>query len=186
VTALLTIAERAGLRVVRVDRVPVHGGSIRTWFAPANAVAAHDPAVLDLVAAERNAGLADGARLRRFATDVAGNRERLLALLQDLRARGATVAAYGAPAKGNTLLNYCGIGTDLLEYTVDRSPLKQHRYTPGMHLPILPPAMLLERQPDYVVILAWNFAEEIITQQAEYRRRGGRFILPIPEPRVLP
>lgn len=186
VTALLTIAERAGLRVVRVDRVPVHGGSIRTWFAPAASVPDHDPAVLALVAAEREAGLADAARLRRFAADVADNRERLLGLLRDLRAQGATVAAYGAPAKGNTLLNYCGIGTDLVAYTVDRSPLKQHRFTPGMHLPILPPEVLLERQPDYVVILAWNFAEEIIGQQQEYRRRGGRFILPIPEPRVLP
>ena len=185
VTALLTIAERAGLRVVQVDRVPVHGGSIRTWFAPARAVAGHDPAVLALVERERAAGLADPARLRRFAADVATNRERLVGLLRELRASGATVAAYGAPAKGNTLLNYCGIGTDLVAYTVDRSPLKQHRFTPGMHLPILPPEVLLERQPDYVLILAWNFAEEIMAQQEAYRRAGGRFILPIPEPRVL-
>lgn len=185
VTALLTIAERAGLRVVRVDRVPVHGGSIRTWFAPAAAVPGHDPAVLALVEEERRAGLADPVRWRRFAADVADQRRRLLALLGDLRARGATVAGYGAPAKGNTLLNYCGIGTDLVEYTVDRSPLKQHRFTPGVHLPILPPEALLDRQPDYVLILAWNFADEIVAQQAEYRRRGGRFILPIPEPVVL-
>jgi SAM-dependent methyltransferase len=185
VTALTTIAVRAGLRVVRVDRVPVHGGSIRVWFARADAVADHAPEVLDLVAAERRAGMADPARLRRFATDVAANRERLRTLLGELRAGGATVAAYGAPAKGNTLLNYCDIGTDLVAWTVDRSPLKQGRYTPGMHLAILPPEVLLERQPDYVLILAWNFADEIIAQQAAYRQRGGRFILPIPEPRVL-
>ncbi len=185
VTALLTIAERAGLRIVRVDRVPVHGGSIRTWFAPARSVADHAPAVLAMAAAERQAGITAPERLREFATGVADNRDRLRALLERLRGEGATVAAYGAPAKGNTLLNYCGVGTDLVAWTVDRNPLKQGRFTPGQHLPILPPEAILERQPDYLVILAWNFAEEIMAQQEEYRRRGGRFILPIPEPRVV-
>jgi hypothetical protein len=182
VGSLLTIAERAGLRVVRVDRVPVHGGSIRVWMARADAVPGHAREVLAMVDREREAGLADPARLARFAEDVARNRREVVALLRRLRQEGATVAGYGAPAKGNTLLNYCGIDTDLLAYTVDRSPLKQHRYTPGTHLPILPPEVLLERQPDYVLILAWNFADEIIEQQDEYRRRGGRFILPVPEP----
>lgn len=185
VTALLTIAERAGLRVVRVDRVPVHGGSIRTWFAPVRSVPHHAPDVLAMAAAEQAAGIHDPTRLREFATAVAENRLQLRALLTRLRAEGATVAAYGAPAKGNTLLNYCGIGVDLVAYTVDRSALKQHRYLPGQHQPVLPTEVLLERQPDYLLILAWNFAEEIIAQQSEYHRRGGKFILPIPAPRIL-
>jgi hypothetical protein len=108
-----------------------------------------------------------------------------VALLRSLRAEGRTIAGYGAPAKGNTLLNYCGIGADLVPYTVDRNPLKIGTWTPGMHLPVLPVEALLERRPDYVLILAWNFAEEVMRQQAEYRRRGGRFIVPIPRPEVV-
>jgi len=185
VTALLRIAEAAGLRIVRVDQVAVHGGSIRFYAAPASPGRQHGPAVLAFAEAERQAGLADVARLRRFAEEVAGTRSSLLALLRRLRAEGATIAAYGAPAKGNTLLNYCKIGTDLVAYAVDRNPLKQGRYTPGQHLPVPPAEVLLERQPDYVLILAWNFAREIVAQQAEYARRGGRFILPLPVPRIL-
>ncbi|MDZ4675115.1 MAG: methyltransferase C-terminal domain-containing protein, partial [Gemmatimonadota bacterium] len=160
-------------------------GSIRFYAAPASPGRQHGPAVLAFAEAERQAGLADVARLRRFAEEVAGTRSSLLALLRRLRAEGATIAAYGAPAKGNTLLNYCKIGTDLVAYAVDRNPLKQGRYTPGQHLPVPPAEVLLERQPDYVLILAWNFAREIVAQQAEYARRGGRFILPLPVPRIL-
>ncbi|MEE9421519.1 MAG: methyltransferase C-terminal domain-containing protein, partial [Gammaproteobacteria bacterium] len=99
--------------------------------------------------------------------------------------QGKTVAGYGAPAKGNTLLNYCGITTDLLPYTVDKSPMKVGLYTPGMHLPVLPVETLLEKQPDYVFILAWNFADEIMRQQSEYQKRGGQFIIPLPEPKIV-
>lgn len=185
VTALMRIAERAGLRVVRVDRVPVHGGSVRVYAAPAVPGQGHAPEVLAFAAREEAEGVAGGRGLRQFAERVERNREALLALLRPLRAAGATIAAYGAPAKGNTLLNYCGIGTDLVDYAVDRNPLKQGLYTPGQHLPVPPVQVLLERQPDYLLILAWNFAEEILAQQAEYARRGGQFILPLPEPRIL-
>lgn len=185
VAALTRIAERAGLSVIRVDRVPVHGGSIRVYAAPATRVAHHAPAVVAMVAAEVAAGLTDLSALRRFARAVVDSRAVLRRLLDALRVEGARVAAYGAPAKGNTLLNYCGIGTDLVAYTVDRSPLKQGLYTPGQHLPVHSAEYLLQDQPDYVLLLAWNFAEEIMTQQAEYARRGGRFILPLPVPRVL-
>ena len=121
----------------------------------------------------------------KFAADVENNRAAIRNVLEDLKRQGKTVSAYGAPAKGNTLLNYCGINTDLVSYTVDKSPLKVGLYTPGMHLPVLPAATLLERQPDYALILAWNFAEEIMSQQSEYYDRGGRFIIPIPEPQIV-
>jgi hypothetical protein len=116
---------------------------------------------------------------------VEGLRVELLALLNKVKADGKRIAVYGASAKSTTLLNYYGIGADVLDYVVDRSTFKQGLFTPGTHLPILAPEALLEEQPDYVLLLTWNFAEEIMTQQAEYQRRGGRFIIPIPELRVM-
>jgi hypothetical protein len=163
----------------------VHGGTVRVHALPVEAEPDHAPEVRALADEERADGLTSLERLRAFADEVAGQREELLAMLRRLKAEGRTVAGYGAPAKGNTLLNYCGIGTELLPYTVDKSPLKVGLFTPGSHVPVLPVETLLERQPDHVLILAWNFADEVVRQQAEYARRGGRFIVPIPRPRVL-
>jgi len=185
VSALLRLCEVAGLSAVRVDHVPVHGGSIRLYAGIAEHHGSHAAPVRALVAQEQAGGLTSLARWQQFARDVETQREALVAMLRRLRGEGKRVAAYGAPAKGNTLLNYCGIGTDLVEYTVDRNPLKIGTWTPGMHLPVLPAETLLERQPDVVLVLAWNFAEEIMRQQAEYRRRGGRFILPLPQPTII-
>jgi hypothetical protein len=185
VTALARICDDVGLRIVRVDHVPVHGGSIRVYAAPAAAPGTHAPQVLELMAAERARGLTSAETFRALAAAVERQKRELVALLERLREEGKTVAAYGAPAKGNTLLNYCGIDTDLVGYAVDRNPMKVGRYTPGMHLPVMPVKTLLEQQPDYVLILAWNFADEIMQQQREYREAGGRFILPIPEPKVV-
>ena len=109
----------------------------------------------------------------------------LLALLRGLKAEGKTLAAYGAAAKGATLINYVGIGTDLVDFVVDRNVHKQGKYMPGRHIPIFGPDELLEVQPDFVLLLAWNFAAEIMAQQAEYARRGGRFVVPVPEPKVV-
>ncbi|MCI0437033.1 MAG: class I SAM-dependent methyltransferase [Gemmatimonadetes bacterium] len=184
-TTLVGLCETAGLAVRRIDRVPVHGGSIRVYAGIARGPGGHSDRVRVMVENESARGFNRLALYEDLATDVAANRTALLALLDRLRADGRRVAGYGAPAKGNTLLNYCGIGPDRVAFTVDRNPLKVGRYTPGTHIPILPVEALLEQQPDFVLILAWNFAEEIMAQQAEYRRRGGRFILPIPQPRMV-
>jgi hypothetical protein len=149
--------------------------------------AGHDPSVLALAAREREAGLTAVARYRQFASDVARSRDALVGLLERLSAEGRPVAGYGAPAKGNTLLNYCGIDTRLLPYTVDRNQRKVGLFTPGMHIPVRDVAALRDdtRAPEYVLILAWNFADEIMRQEHGHRARGGRFILPVPDARVV-
>ena len=185
VTSLMRVCEEAGLRIVRVDHVPVHGGSVRMYAAPVERVREHASDVVAMSAKEKSTGIAAPERLRRFAREVEAQRAGLLELLETLHAERKTVGGYGAPAKGNTLLNYCGITTRLLPWTVDKSPLKVGLYAPGSHIPVLPASELLERQPDYCLILAWNFADEIRAQQSEYARRGGRFILPIPRARIV-
>jgi SAM-dependent methyltransferase len=185
ITALVHLFQEAGLAIVRIDRVPVHGGSLRVYGAAWEEQGGHAGDVRAAAAMEQDAGLAAFARYQRFADEIAQHRRELCALLEALDAEGKTIAGYGAPAKGNTLLNYCGIGTNLLPYTVDKSPLKVGRWTPGMHLPVLPVATLMDRKPDYVLVLAWNFADEIMRQQQAYRDGGGRFIIPLPEPKVV-
>lgn len=185
VSSLMRVCEEADLCIVRVDRVPVHGGSIRVWSAPVERVGEHAASAREFAAQEHARGITSLARLHEFARDVEAQRAELLELLRRLKREGKSVAGYGAPAKGNTMLNYCGITPELLPYTVDKSPLKVGLVAPGSHIPVLPVSTLLERQPDYCLILAWNFADEIRRQQAEFERRGGRFIVPIPRPRIL-
>jgi hypothetical protein len=186
VTSLLRLCERVGLRAVRIDRVPVHGGSLRLYLS--RTATAHGADAIALEAAEHApGGAADVGRYRRFASAVRMHRAALRGLLTDLLAQGARLAGYGAPAKGNTLLNYCGIDTGVLPFTVDKNPLKVGLYTPGMHIPVRRVEALMDDDPapDHVLILAWNFAEEIMQQQAAVQRRGGRFVVPIPAPRVV-
>jgi hypothetical protein len=185
VGSLLRLFGEAGLRVIRVDRVPVHGGSVRVYATSDVQLEEHARGVLAMAEEERDHGIASLDRWRRFAADVAANRRMLREILESFVRVGRTVVGYGAPAKGNTLLNYCGIGPALLPYTVDRNPLKVGRYTPGMHIPVLPVETIEARRPDCVMILAWNFADEIMSQLASHRERGGRFIVPIPHPTVI-
>ncbi|HEV8523369.1 MAG TPA: class I SAM-dependent methyltransferase [Terriglobales bacterium] len=184
VQPLLRLFAKAGLALERIDRVPIHGGSLRLWARHADA-SGHSQAVLRMAQEECAAGLADVAAYCDFARRVAEHRDQLSGLLHRLKDQGSSIVGYGAPAKGNTLLCYCGIGNDVLAYIVDRSPLKVGLYTPGMHIPVVPVERLLQDQPDYVLILAWNFAEEIMKALSSFRDRGGHFILPIPEPRSI-
>lgn len=182
-TALHRLFARHGLAVADVERIPIHGGSLRVFVSHAGG--APSPAVQSLLAQERDWGVAEPAVYLEFADRVERLRLELRAQLARLKRGGSRIAAYGAAAKGSTLLNYCGVGAETIDYVVDRSTVKQGRYMPGVHLRIDPPSRLLEDQPDYLLVLAWNFADEIMEQQSEYRRRGGRFILPVPTPRVV-
>jgi SAM-dependent methyltransferase len=182
-TALQRLFSRHGLAVLDVERLPIHGGSLRVTLGHAGG-SAPAQAVHRLMDEEEQWGVTRVGFYQRFAAEVAELRRSLLDTLGALRADGKRLAAYGAAAKGSTLLNCFGIGRDYLEYVVDRSPHKQGRYMPGVHLPIEAPARLLEDRPDFVLLLTWNFADEILEQQAEFRRRGGRFIIPVPEVRV--
>ena len=182
VTAVDHLLRRHGLYLNEVRRLPIHGGSLRLYV---ERIERTGPTVRELLALEAALGVDRIDFYRDFARRVERVKSDLLALLRRLKGDGRSIAAYGAAAKGATLINYIGLGPGLIDFVVDRNVHKQGKYMPGRHIPIHGPRMLLETQPDYVLLLAWNFAQEIMDQQAEYRRRGGRFIIPLPEPRVL-
>jgi hypothetical protein len=141
--------------------------------------------VAEILDIERARGVDRFETYQRFTQKTQRLKRDLHRTMTTLRARGKQVVGYGAPAKGNTLLSFLEIGPDTVRYIADRSPLKQGRYTPGSHIPVVSPDRLLRDQPDYVLLLAWNFVDEILQQQAEYRKRGGKFILPVPQVRVI-
>jgi SAM-dependent methyltransferase len=185
-TALQHLFNRHGLQIYDVERLTLQGGSLRV-FARKPRSPEVDPAdaVASLLAEENDWGVNNVCYYLGFANKVEKLRDALVRLLLDLKAQGKRVAVYGASAKGSTLLNYCGLGRSVFDFIVDRSTVKQGLYAPGTHIPIHEPKKLLTEQPDYVLLLTWNLSQEILAQQSEYRRRGGRFIIPIPQVRVI-
>ena len=181
--ALKTLMERHDLVVADVEHLPIHGGSLRLFVEHAGArTSERAQRTLDDEAA---AGMLAFDYYRDFGERITILKRELQALLHSLKAGGKRIVAYGASAKGSTLLNFFGIDCDTLDFVADRSTAKQGRFTPGIHLPIVGAETLLTEQPDYVLLLTWNFADEILAQQDEYRRRGGKFIVPIPRVRVV-
>lgn len=180
VAAATRVFEGAGLTLFDVRRVAVHGGSLRIFVGRQRSASVE---VERMLALERAAGYATAAPFARFAARVHAQRDALRALLDARLARGEVLAGYGAAAKGNTLLNFCGVDRRTLRYIADRSPLKQGLLTPGGHIPVRDVGAIQSERPDALLLLAWNFADEIMRQQAAYRERGGVFIVPIPLPR---
>ena len=185
VSSLQALLERLGMEIFDVEKTDSHGGSLRVFAARREAARGAGEAVRGFIADERARGLDTREVYENFTQRVEQNKKELTALLKKIKTEGRTIAGYGAPAKGNTLLNYCGIGIETLDYIVDDSEWKQGLYTPGAHIPVVSAAHLSEKKPDYILILAWNFADSIMQKLEWFSRAGGAFIIPVPAPRVI-
>jgi novobiocin biosynthesis protein NovU/D-mycarose 3-C-methyltransferase len=182
VRPLVTLFNKFSMSVVDVERVVVHGGSLCLYVQKSPRSMGSN--VTELMKKEGTASIDSLATYKKFAQDTDRIRQELTALLTSLKKQGAKITAYGATAKGNTLLNYCKIGTDILDYVSDTTSFKQGRYTPGMHIPVFPESRFHESPPDYALLLAWNYADEILRKEHKYRQVGGKFIVPIPKPQI--
>ncbi|MBV9174033.1 MAG: methyltransferase domain-containing protein [Chloroflexi bacterium] len=178
------IFARHGMRIFDVEELPTHGGSLRIWGCHTDDRRVDTQRLNDLRARELAEGVDQLQYYADFSERTIRTKHNLLAFLIQARRDGKTIAGYGAPGKGNTLLNYCGIRTDFLEYTVDRNPYKQGRFLPGTHIPIYAPERLAQTQPDYILVLPWNLRQEVVTQLEYARAWGARFVVPIPEVEV--
>lgn len=178
ITPFDKLLNKHGLNLIDSKRLSVHGGSVRVFISKKGA---NSVRVKKLLKLEKKKKLLSPETYLRFRRKVDKIRHELVQQLWSLRLKGKSIIGYGASAKGNVMLNYCRIGSETLDYIVDSISYKQGKYTPGMHIPIFPESKLLEDQPDYTLLLAWNFADEIIKKQAQYRKRGGKFILAIPK-----
>jgi SAM-dependent methyltransferase len=179
------LAGKHGLKVFDVEHLSTHGGSLRVYLCRADAAHAKSPGVKALLAHEREIGFENIRTYRRFSATVHHTKRQLLSFLIKAKEEGAKVCGYGAPGKGNTLLNYCAIGTDFLDFTVDRNSYKHGRYTPGMHIPICPVSAIDEAQPDYLLVLPWNLKNEIVAQMRHVGAWGCKMVFPIPSVEVI-
>lgn len=184
VKPLAHLFERSGMEVFDVRRVNVHGGSIRVYARKQTGLPKED-SVRTLLSLEGDAGLHSLSRFESFQREVEAIRDALVSLVRGLRAEGKTVIAYGAPAKGNTLLNFCAFTADDLAYVTDTTPYKIGRLTPGSHIPVVSPDILKEETPDYILLLAWNYRDFILEKEKELRNRGAKFIIPIPDVEIV-
>jgi hypothetical protein len=183
VRPMVALFTRFGMGIVGLKRLRVHGGSIRVAVQKSRAPQA--PVVAQILNEEEERGLDSMDTYRDFAERVRVIGGELVDLLRSLKARGKRTVGYGAPAKGNTLLNFCKIGTEILDYVIDATPSKHGRYTPGMHIPVFPETRFRSDRPDYALLLAWNYADDILKKEVAFRERGGKFIIPIPHPAVV-
>ena len=174
-----------GMEIFKIKKVDSHGGSLRVFAKKKEGKFEIDESVSMMIENEKKIGIEDFETYKKFADKVYAVKKKLIHYLKDIKSKGKIVAAYGAPAKGNTLLNFCGIGNDYIDYIVEDNPLKQGLYAPGSHIIVLGPNALDEKKPDYILILAWNFAEEILNKTKKYKDMGIKFIIPLPEPVVV-
>ena len=179
------MAARHGLKVIDVEEIPTHGGSLRVYLVLRTSQREREASVDALLAEEKRAGLLDIPTYQNFGEQVKHTKRELLAFLIEAKRAGLRICGYGAPGKGNTLLNYCGIGPDFLDFTVDRNPYKHGRYTPGMHIPIYPVEAIEAAKPDLVLILPWNLKNEIAEQMSFINDWGGKFVVPIPKVAII-
>lgn len=185
VNSLIILFKRFNMVVFDVQKVPVHGGTIRVYIKKAEGKHKVEKSVQEFLYKESLMKLTKKMTYLNYANLVLDNKVKLLTLLAELKTKGKTISAYGAPAKGNTLLNYFSIGQDFLDFVVDDSLFKQGLYTPGKHIPVVSSKVLYEKKPDYLLILAWNFAESIMEMHKKFRAEGGKFIIPVPKPVII-
>lgn len=185
--ALKKFFEGLGMEIFDVERIPIHEGSIRVFVKKKND-RTHEvtPSVEWLLNLEKQKGLDSKETFLKFGQAVRNHRSALVALLREIKSRGKTMIGYGAPGRGNTLLNYCKIGTEMLDYVTDESPTRAGKFIPGMHIPIVSPEKIMETRPDVALMLAWSYKDEILEKEKEFVKKGGKFVVPLPSPKVIP